>query len=214
MSRFLRIIPVILLIAVLLAILFYIYVLHARQNLVSRTLPDSPNPKTALLVIDVQKELVGEASANKNMYPDRVPVIELINRIQQQAAKDSMHIIHIYQNFAPAGQVREDYPGNRFDSRVLAVQQAEFYKDEANAFSNPELDAYLIKNQVSTLYLVGMDAEYCVHSTAKGALANGYKVNVLKDALLMRHPDRWNHIQKEMLKEGCILLDSKDFVRP
>jgi len=66
----------------------------------------------------------------------------------------------------------------------------DFTKRISDSFSNPQLDAFLIRNRVDELYLVGLDASYCVHKTALGALNRGYKVTVVDDAVLSRKAQR------------------------
>jgi nicotinamidase-related amidase len=42
---------------------------------------------------------------------------------------------------------------------------------------------------VDEVYLVGIDAQYSVYSTAKGALNRGYKVNLITDATPMANKE-------------------------
>jgi Amidases related to nicotinamidase len=53
-----------------------------------------------------------------------------------------------------------------------------------DSFYNPKLDEFLTEQRVNELYLAGLDPEFCVYSTARGALNRGYKVNVITDAIL------------------------------
>jgi nicotinamidase/pyrazinamidase len=72
------------------------------------------------------------------------------------------------------------------------------------------LESFLILHQVGNLYLVGLDAAYCVHKTALGALNRGYKVTVVKDAILAR--DDMNDILKRYEKDGIAVTTSKELV--
>ncbi|NLV69068.1 MAG: cysteine hydrolase [Spirochaetes bacterium] len=42
----------------------------------------------------------------------------------------------------------------------------------------------MIWHDPGTLYITGLAAEVCVNSTIKGAIANGYRVYVIKEAVL------------------------------
>ncbi|MCX6707972.1 MAG: cysteine hydrolase [Candidatus Woesearchaeota archaeon] len=50
-------------------------------------------------------------------------------------------------------------------------------------FSNPDADAVLRQKGVDELYITGVATEYCVRAAALDAIARGYKVNVVVDAI-------------------------------
>ena len=67
-----------------------------------------------------------------------------------------------------------------------ALEQAKdeptFGKSVGDAFSNPELEAWLRDRGAETVILVGAQSDYCVSATVKGALAKGFEVFVEGDA--------------------------------
>jgi nicotinamidase/pyrazinamidase len=55
--------------------------------------------------------------------------------------------------------------------------------DAYSTFDGTDLDARLHSLSVQRLYLCGLATEYCVLSTAMDALAKGYAVSLLRDAI-------------------------------
>jgi nicotinamidase-related amidase len=59
--------------------------------------------------------------------------------------------------------------------------------------------------------VVGVDAEYCVYQTAKGALNRGYKVMVVKDAIGLLREDKWGKILNKYKDNGISVIESSVF---
>jgi nicotinamidase-related amidase len=72
------------------------------------------------------------------------------------------------------------------DRRIKLINGNDFEKNRTDAFSNRQFEQLLIDRQVNELYLVGVDAAYCVYYTALGGLQRGYRVNVVSDAVASR----------------------------
>ena len=74
------------------------------------------------------------------------------------------------------------------------------------------VSSILIKNEISKLFVVGLDAAHCVNSTIIGAMNRGYKVVAISDAIIS-DPDT---VKIQMLKEyadrGVDILATKDFI--
>jgi nicotinamidase-related amidase len=74
--------------------------------------------------------------------------------------------------------------GAEIDPRInLPVGTLIFSKAEANAFSNPKLNAFLQSQSVSLVCVIGVFAEGCVRATALGARALGFTVVVPLEAI-------------------------------
>ena len=151
------------------------------------------NPQKALLVIDVQEDYTGLKGKQPSLYKNVEPQIAAINGLIEKASKSGARVIYIRQIFGDnfisrllGGRTIEGKPGTELDSRIRVVGRNDFTKKLSDAFSNPQLDYFLISNQVNELYLVGLDAAYCVYNTAKGGLNRGYKVKIVKDAIMTR----------------------------
>lgn len=58
-----------------------------------------------------------------------------------------------------------------------------FLKHAADAFTNPELDAFLKAQGVTSIEVVGIDGNVCVYKTALGAGKAGYEVRYNMDCI-------------------------------
>jgi nicotinamidase/pyrazinamidase len=180
------------------------------------------NPKKALLVIDVQEDFTGKTSRPPIQFKNPERMIETINKLISEARRKDILVIYVRQEYngfwAQAiakylfgGRALPGQPGTQIDQRVTIVNDNLFTKAIGDAFSNPQLNALLIKNQVNELYLTGLDAEHCVHSTALGALNRGYRVNAVTDALALMAEKKWNTLMKTYQQEGIVLTTSQKF---
>jgi len=209
---------------VIIAVLGFLFVL-AYAALVSTGIPTKgekialyEKPRKALLVIDVQEDFTGTSAGEKSPYEDAGPVISSINNAIADAVKKGYPVIYIRQEFSGWGELisrtimngkaLKGSAGARTDDRILKVSDNDFSKGRADAFSNPALGEFLVANHVNELYLSGLDAEFCVHSTARGALNRGYAVNMLTDSLLLSRKNKWNGLLEQYRKEGIRLVKS------
>ena len=76
----------------------------------------------------------------------------------------------------------EGTPGTAQDSRLKTVSTVSFIKKRSDAFSSPELNKYLVEHRINRIYLVGVDAVYCVYKTGLGGINRGYDVTIIPDA--------------------------------
>jgi nicotinamidase/pyrazinamidase len=170
------------------------------------------NPGKALLVIDVQEDYTG---------PGKQPVlfrgvedrIAAINKLIENSSKSAMEVVYIRQIFPDnfitrrlVGRTIEGQPGTELDPRIKITSRNDFTKKISDAFSNPRLEEFLIRNQIDELYLTGLDAAYCIYYTALGARNRGYKVFVVRDAVMTRK--NMDEVLKLYRKEGIALTSS------
>lgn len=175
-------------------------------------------PTKALLVIDVQEDFMGLKGKQPVLYKSVEPQIAAINGLIERATKAGLKIAyvrHMYDNNVLTrlliGRDLEGMPGTETDARIKIVSKNDFTKKISDAFSNPRLDDFLTANKVNELYLVGLDAAYCVYNTAKGALNRGYKVTVVTDAVMTRKD--LNDVLKRYEKEGIPFTSSREIGR-
>jgi nicotinamidase/pyrazinamidase len=173
------------------------------------------DPQKALLVIDVQEDFTGLKGRQPVPYRGVEPQIMTINDLIDRAAKAGLKVVYIRNlyddNFVTRlilGRDIEGKPGTEMDARIKMINQNDFTKKISDAFSNPRLDEFMITNQVNELYLVGLDAAYCVYNTAKGALNRGYRVTIVKDAIMTRK--NMSDVLKRYEKEGIVSTSSRE----
>ncbi len=174
-------------------------------------------PRKALLVIDVQEDFTGIKGKQPVPYKGAEPQIAAINELIDRASKAGVRVVYIRHMFDNnfitrilPGRDLEGEPGAQMDARINMINQNDFTKTISDSFSNPRLDEFMIANQVNDLYLVGLDAAYCVYNTAKGALNRGYKITIVKDAIMTKK--NMSDVLKRYEKEGIAFTSSKEIV--
>jgi len=152
------------------------------------------SPRTALLVIDIQKDMTEKSGKRPLNLPQTNSIISMINELIQNADKKNwlvVYITHEYPKKSPLRLVTKDFllegtPGAEIDPRIKVINQNRFIKHKMDAFSNFGFDAFLRKNQVNHLLITGMAAEECVDRTCQGALNRKYTVTAISDAIAGR----------------------------
>jgi nicotinamidase-related amidase len=139
-------------------------------------------PKTALLVIDVQNGVVGEAY-------ERDAIVANIATVVEKARAADVDVVWIQHNSdeLPTGSESWDYVPElaRRDSEPL-VQK--FYGD---SFEDTDLEAVLAEHGVGTLVVAGAQTDACIRSTLHGALARGYDATLVSDAHTTEDLSQW-----------------------
>lgn len=146
-------------------------------------------PRTALLVVDIQEDYTGPQARRR--FRDGERIVAATNALLAQASAKNVLVIHIENTIdnpllalLTGGLNAPGAPGTAMDHRLMPVSGSRtFSKNRSDAFSNPELDAYLRAQQVSRLLIVGLDGAYCVNATTQGALNRGYKVTLYSDGI-------------------------------
>lgn len=134
--------------------------------------------KTALLVVDVQTGLcTGEWAAF-----DIEAVIGRINRAITQARAAGAPIVFI-QHEEDSGPLQFGSADWQLDARLdISPGDLRVRKTVANAFHHTDLQALLQSRGVQQVVVCGLQSEFCVDSTVRGALAQGFAVTLLSDA--------------------------------
>jgi nicotinamidase/pyrazinamidase len=179
------------------------------------------NPRKALFVIDMQEDYSGVLSKK---YPAEKAesAIKKINELIKSAADKKYEVIYIRQEFSSAydkflskmfmdSSAIKGMPGTEIDKRIKIVSSNVFNKSVGDAFSNHELDRFMISNKIDEVFLTGLDAEYCVHSTAKGALNRAYKGNIISDAILLKSENKFDDLMKQYKNEGISVIKRNEF---
>jgi nicotinamidase-related amidase len=135
------------------------------------TLTDRPN--TALLVIDVQKGVVGEAY-------DRDNVVATIGTLIDKARAADVEVVWIQHNSEELSRDSDNWQYvpelKRRDTEPL-VQKA--YGD---SFEETDLEAVLAARGIGRLVVAGAQTDACIRSTLHGAITRGYDATLVSDA--------------------------------
>lgn len=134
--------------------------------------------KSALLIIDVQQALcTGQWAAF-----DIDAVVDRINTLIEKARAAGCPIIFI-QHEEEDDALKFGSDGWQLYHRLAAVpEDMRIRKTATNSFHQTELVKLLEANGVTSVIICGLQSEFCVDSTARGALALGYPVVLVSDA--------------------------------
>ena len=183
---------VLLCVEVVLVALMYIIMTKATQGV---RIAEYKNPQKALLVIDVQEDATGTTALPVSPYKGQAEYIARLNKVIDAANHRKIVIVYIKQGFEGlwgktlswtvfCGADIKGNPGTKVDKRIAMLSNYKFSKPQGDSFANPKLNEFLTEQRVNELYLTGLDPEFCIYATARGALNRGYKVNVITDAIL------------------------------
>ena len=153
------------------------------------------NPQKALLVIDIQEDTTGTMALPLSPYKDKAEYIARLNKVIEDASRKNILIVYVKQEFdglwgktlswaVLCGLDIKGQPGTKVDKRIAMLSNYKFSKPQGDSFANPKLNEFLTGQRVNELYIAGLDPEFCIYATARGALNRGYKVNVITDAIL------------------------------
>jgi nicotinamidase-related amidase len=179
-------------------------------------------PRTALVLIDLQEDCVGTTATPPFPYKNATELIAQSNRAIQAAEGRRDVIVVVDQEFSGllgtlwsklfvGGRLMAGRKGTETDHRLAASAATKFFKPKGDAFSNPKFERFLVEHQVDELYIAGVDAQFCVLLTARGALARGYKVNMLRDAIGLMKEDKRADVLSDYEKRGIKVVTVADY---
>jgi len=211
-----------LLIFILLVIIMVTYhsYLKMQEQIIStgEPIPEYDSLKSALLIIDLQEASTGRMKETEEYSPESNQYIEKINQIIKHSADKNITVIYIcaitdnwFLNLLNA-RMKKGTIGTRLDSRLIKVSDYLLYKNKWDSFSNPELDAILKREQVSRLYIVGLDVNYCIKNTILAALNRGYDVLAIDDALRSGDQTLREQAIQELITKGVQIISSFEFL--
>ena len=149
----------------------------------------------ALLLIDFQDDFLAD-NGRMPVARDQVgPVLAATRAAIAQAQARGDLIVQIGNEFKPhdlagnlarRGAAIAGRPGTRWDPRFAAPDAVYVAKWKSDAFCNPALEKLLREHRIQEIAVAGLYAGACVAATAKAALARGFAVHVLGDAVACR----------------------------
>ena len=148
--------------------------------------------KAALIVIDVQEATTGEISTDKFYKSHADEFIAGINRIAEHFRQQNIPIVYVRSEISDLllNLLNDSYAkgsiGARNDKRMKVLSDIDVPKSRSDAFANTELDRILTDKKVSELYIVGLDAAFCVNSTVAAAQNRHYKLNLIDEGILSK----------------------------
>jgi nicotinamidase-related amidase len=144
------------------------------------SLVDRPN--TALIVIDMQRGVVGQA-----YEVDRV--VANINALVDKARAENVPVIWVQhaEDDMPPGSEGWHYVAE------LEPNEAEplVHKRYGDSFEETDLEAILAERSIGRLVVTGAQTDACIRSTLHGALVRGYDATLVEDAHTTEDLRQW-----------------------
>jgi nicotinamidase-related amidase len=144
------------------------------------TLNDRPN--TALLVIDVQRDVMAKAH-------ERDSVIANINTLVDKARTAEVPVIWVQHS---DDGLEHGTPGWEY---VPELQRDEseplVHKSYGDSFEATDLESLLAKRKVGHLVVSGAQTDACIRATLHGALVRGYDATLVEDAHTTDDPSEY-----------------------
>ncbi len=139
---------------------------------------------SAFLIIDMQMDM--QARLDRGQDHVNGGAATAIGRLLARFRKAGVPVLHVRH--------REDDPEGAFHASAATFQpmpqarEAEgepvFVKTSSSAFPTTNLEHHLRDNGIDHLYVAGAVAGFCVNSTVRSAADLGFRVSVIRDAVL------------------------------
>ncbi|MBT7071174.1 MAG: cysteine hydrolase [Anaerolineae bacterium] len=135
---------------------------------------------TALLIIDVQQGFDDPMWGRRN-NPNAEANIALLLKTWRDAKRPVIHIQHCSVN--PIYPLHPDNPGNAFKPEATPIDGEPIFQKSVNsAFIGTDLEAYLRKEGIESLVIVGLTTDHCVSTSTRMAGNLGFNVWLVSDA--------------------------------
>ena len=144
------------------------------------TLKNRPN--TALLVVDVQNGVVGEAHR-------RDAVVANVGSLVEKARRERVPVVwvqHADEGLAKGSDDWRIVPELTPDEAEPLVE-----KNYGDSFEDTNLETVLSRLGIGRLLVVGAETDACIRSTIHGALVRGYDATLVSDAHTTGDKSEW-----------------------
>jgi nicotinamidase-related amidase len=139
-------------------------------------------PKTALLVIDVQNDVVAGAH-------NRDTVIANIASLVDKARAAQVPVVWV-QHFAD--NLPQGSDGWRYVAELKPDEpEPVVHKRYGDAFEDTDLEVVLAQRKVGRLIVAGAQTDECIRSTLHGAIVRGYDATLVADAHTTEDLTEW-----------------------
>jgi nicotinamidase-related amidase len=144
------------------------------------TLSDRPN--TALLVIDVQNNVVGGAH-------NRDAVVGNIATLVDKARAQGAPVVWVQHS---SEEMPKDSDGWQYVPELKREESEPLvHKEYGDSFEDTDLETVLAERGVGSLVVAGAQTDECIRSTLHGAIARGYDATLVSDAHTTEDLSEW-----------------------
>ena len=144
------------------------------------TFTDRPN--TALLVIDVQNDVVKAAH-------NRDGVVATIAALVDKARGGGVPVVWVQHS---DDELPRDTPGWEYVPELArAADEPLIHKNYGDSFEATDLEDVLAERKVGRLVVTGAQTDACIRSTLHGAIVRGYDATLVADAHTTEDLSEW-----------------------
>ena len=183
-------------------------------------------PGDALIVVDVQKDFLPNGSL---AAPEGNKILKRLYEVIRLAKKAGVCVVAT-RDYHPANHMSfkaqggpwpvhcvqgskgaefsEGFPVELIDIEIQKGTEAS--KEAYSGFEDTDLKEQLKTRNIKKVYAVGLTTEYCVWSTARDALQNGFDTVVLEDLIAEVVPSAKTEKLNEMKANGIKIMSSTD----
>ena len=146
----------------------------------SNTSYSPSNHREALLVIDMQEGFF--ADANEPVYREK-ELIENVNQLLDSFRNKYRPVIFIRHTENDGEELKEGSEAWNVYHKLTQKHDDYFLdKKTPDSFYRTELASVLQENRIDTLYITGLQTDYCIDTTCRSAFAKNYNTILVKDA--------------------------------
>lgn len=139
-------------------------------------------PNTALVVIDVQNDVVAGAH-------ERDAVVERIGELVDRARSEGVPVVWVQHG---ADDLQPDSDGWQYvPELVRAPAEPLVQKTFGDSFEGTDLEEVLAAAGIGRLVVAGAQTDACIRSTIHGAFTRGYDVTLVGDAHTTDDRSEW-----------------------
>ncbi|MDR1794215.1 MAG: isochorismatase family protein [Erysipelotrichaceae bacterium] len=132
--------------------------------------------QTALLIIDVQQDLLDRVTYKK------AELIDTIKQLEQAAIDSAVPLVMIRHDDGKGTPMQKGSPGFQIAKEIAVPAAAVFDKTVNSSLWQPGLKEWLEDHKIRNVIVGGMQSEFCVHATIVDLARLGYQVIVVKGA--------------------------------
>jgi nicotinamidase-related amidase len=132
---------------------------------------------TALLIIDVQQALCSGPWTAFDIHN----VVARINAVSARAREAGAPVVLIQHEEGEGPMLHGSAGWQLFDGLTTAPGDLRVRKTACDSFHNTPLATMLQSRAVGRVVVCGLQSEFCVDSTTRGALAHGLPVTLVSD---------------------------------
>ncbi len=183
--------------------------------------------KTALMVVDMQKDFVEPGGAMR--IPGAKEVVPGIKEALEASREAGLPIFHVKRVHRADGSDVEKFRYEMFRKTPYAVEKTEgseiveelkpargetvLPKTRFSAFFHTNLDALLKRTGVGEIVLAGIQSPNCIRATAVDALALDYDVVLLTDAIGSQTKEVHDANMRDMESMGMEIKTVEEFIK-